>query len=222
MWDKGWDKIFSEVEWGKYPGEELIRFIARNFYNVPKRSDISILEVGCGTGANLWFLAREGFNAYGLDGSKVAIDKATNFLKNEGLYADLIEGDAMSLPYPDSKFDAVIDVECIYANSLKDTSLILDEVYRVLKPGGLIFSKTFSSGMSGERTAVALDGEPNTFLEMPDGPLRKDYGIIRLTSENEITKIYHLFSNLEYDLTTRTDRNRSKELLEWIIQGVKS
>ena len=33
MWDKGWDKIFSTAEWGKYPGEELIRFIARNFFS---------------------------------------------------------------------------------------------------------------------------------------------------------------------------------------------
>ncbi|EDP6584064.1 class I SAM-dependent methyltransferase, partial [Campylobacter jejuni] len=28
-----WENIFSQKEWGKYPSENLIRFIAKNFYN---------------------------------------------------------------------------------------------------------------------------------------------------------------------------------------------
>ena len=128
MWDKGWDKIFSKTEWGKYPSEELIRFISRNFYAEPNRKDIRILEVGCGIGANLWFLAREGFNTFGIDGSQIAIEQAKSYLAGEGLVADIQKGDAMYLPYPDLTFDAVIDVECIYANSLVDSEKILNEV----------------------------------------------------------------------------------------------
>ena len=37
---------------------------------------LKILEVGCGTGANLSFFIEEGFNTYGIDGSKVAIKLA--------------------------------------------------------------------------------------------------------------------------------------------------
>ena len=221
MWNKGWDKVFKNSDWGKYPGEELIRFIARNFYDEPNRKDIRILEVGCGIGANLWFLAREGFNTYGIDGSQIAIEQAKSYLAGEGLVADIQKGDAMYLPYPDLTFDAVIDVECIYANSLVDSEKILNEVYRVLKPDGAIFSKTFSTGMSGENSAKNLINEPHTYVKMPDGPLRDDYGVIRLTDESEITKIYHLFRNIEYDLITRTDKNRSNKLSEWVIQGIK-
>ena len=210
MWDKGWDKIFSNNEWGKYPGEELIRFIARNYYLAPDRSKVNILEVGCGVGANLWYIAREGFNTFGLDGSQVAVNNALKFINNSGLKADIQLGDAMKLTYPDNYFDAVIDIECIYANSLSDTSIILKEIYRVLKPKGSIFSKTFSTGMSGEDTGISLIDEPNTYVEMLDGPLRDDYGIIRLTSEKEIAEIYHLFKDLQYDSVTRTDKNRTK------------
>ncbi|EAI4546039.1 SAM-dependent methyltransferase, partial [Campylobacter jejuni] len=32
-----WENIFSQKEWGKYPSENLIRFIAKNFYNVKDR-----------------------------------------------------------------------------------------------------------------------------------------------------------------------------------------
>lgn len=221
MWDKGWDKLFSEVEWGKYPSEELIRFIARNFYNSPIRSDIKILEVGCGTGANIWFFSREGFKSYGIDGSEVAIQQAKKYIEDEGLSADLKVGDAMDLPYKNSFFDAVIDIECIYANSLKDTALILSEVHRVLKPGGLLFSKTFGDEMSGRETAVEAEDEPNTYLSMPDGPLRDDYGIIRLTSESQIKNIYSIFSDIKYDYIYRSDADRSKVIPEWLIQAKK-
>ena len=80
MWNSGWDKIFKDNEWGKYPCEELIRFISRKFHVSKNRKIIKILEVGCGAGANIWFLSREGFDVYGVDGSKYALKKAQKLL----------------------------------------------------------------------------------------------------------------------------------------------
>lgn len=37
-WDSVWEKIFQEQEWGKYPGESLIQFIARNFYKMDRKN----------------------------------------------------------------------------------------------------------------------------------------------------------------------------------------
>ena len=75
--------------------------------------------------------------------------------------------------------------------------------------------------MSGESSASSLINEPHTYVKMPDGPIPDDLGVIRLTDESEITKIYYLFRNIEYDLITRTDKNRSNKLSEWVIQGIK-
>lgn len=222
MWDPGWDSLFSRVEWGKYPGEELIRFVARSFYSVPARKAIRLLEVGCGTGANVWFMAREGFTVDGVDGSEVALKSADNRLRNEGLRATLVPGDAMNLPYGEGIFDAVIDVECIYANTLVDSHKIIAECHRVLKPGGWLYSKTFATGMSGEKAAEKLPGEPHTYVRMPDSPLHSDYGIIRLTSREEIPSLYGLFEDLKVDYIERSQDNQNTILKEWIITGRKS
>ena len=66
-----------------YPTEHVIRFIARNYYNVPERGKIKILDFGCGTGAHTWYLAREGFDAYAFDGSESAIRRAKKDLQKK-------------------------------------------------------------------------------------------------------------------------------------------
>src|ERR1019366_5194304 len=72
-WDPVWEQIFSTREWGKYPPEHVVRFVAGNFYRVPDRKEMCLLEVGCGPGANIWFMAREGFTVSRIDGSATSI-----------------------------------------------------------------------------------------------------------------------------------------------------
>ena len=59
--DLRWEEIFRTRAWGKYPPEEFIRFMAANFYRHPARQEVKVFEAGFGTGANLWYAAREGF-----------------------------------------------------------------------------------------------------------------------------------------------------------------
>ena len=76
-WPRGipiWDDVFRSRSWGKYPKEELVRFIARRYYGAPDRSAVRILDLGCGYGAATWYLAREGFAVSAIDGSRVIID----------------------------------------------------------------------------------------------------------------------------------------------------
>jgi len=98
-WDPVWENVFRSQSWGKYPAEDFIRFIASNFYNVSDRKNVRILEVGCGPGANLWFMAREGFSVYGIDGSKHAIHLAKLRLDSEcpGWVGQLVVGDMVQL-----------------------------------------------------------------------------------------------------------------------------
>ena len=99
--DPAWEQIFRSRQWGKYPPEHLVRFVAGNFYGAPNRGAVHLLEIGCGPGANVWFMAREGFTVSAIDGSPTAISLAGERLASEGLTADLRVGDFFSLPWPD-------------------------------------------------------------------------------------------------------------------------
>jgi ubiquinone/menaquinone biosynthesis C-methylase UbiE len=217
MWNAGWDVLFTKNEWGKYPPEELVRFMARQFGQNPDRSCVKVLEVGCGPGANLWYLARVGYAAYGLDGSQTALDRAQSRLEAMGLTATLTQGDAMKLPYEDEFFDCVLDIECVYANNLEDSKRILQEAWRVLKKDGSLFSKTFATGTYGDGNGTLLVGEPHTYVSIREGALQSDYGIIRFTAKDEIAPLYGMFKSIQYDYLVRSDKNRKYEVREWLI-----
>jgi SAM-dependent methyltransferase len=132
----------------RYPNEELLRFLGRNFFDsatVGERKNIRVLELGCGSGANLWMIAREGFDTYGIDLSSTAIDLADQMLKHWQTEATLVQGSFESLPFDDDYFDVIVDVfstNCLAEAPFKGC---LKEVKRCLKPGGKFFSYTPST-----------------------------------------------------------------------------
>ena len=217
MWDKGWEKIFSENEYGKYPSEQLIRFVAINYYKVPNRNDLKILEIGSGTGPNLWYLAREGFRVVGVEGSKIGVERTKKRLKQESLKAEVFVGDVMNLTFEDNSFDCVIDMECLCANRYKDSLIILDEVYRVLKLNGKFISRTFMTGSEGYGKGEKFEGEDNTYINSFQGTSTKGCGIIRFTSEEEIDELYKKFNIESVDYCIHTKDDRKLTVKEWLI-----
>ena len=219
-WDSIWEEVFRCQPWGKYPSEDVIRFVARNFYKVPDRGSVNILEVGCGTGANLWYIAKEGFAAYGIDGSASAIATCRQRMDAEvpGWKGELTEGDVSSLPYGDVCFDAVIDIECIYANLYDDAKRIYQEAHRVLKPGGKFLSKTFASGSAGDGTGSKIGH--NAWL-VAEGPLAGN-GTSRFTSESEINGLLTPLKVISIDRVSRSEGNRSTEIVEWVVIAEKT
>lgn len=204
-WDKTWEEIFRSKEWGKYPSEDVVRFIARNYYKVPQRNDIKILDLGCGTGANAWFLAREGFDVYAIDGSKTAIKSAQERFQNENLKAKFKMGDFIKLDYPNGFFDCVIDIVALQHNKPECIKIILDEAYRILKPRGKIFSI-----MNSQKGKISKD--VNLF---------SNKRFVYFFNEGEIKSLFVKFNDLIIDEVTRTDKINSNILSHFIVQGVK-
>ena len=95
---------------------------------VPVREAPHILDVGCGTGANLEMLAQFG-NAEGVDVSAEALE----FCRARGL-RQVKQGAAEALPYGDHSFDLVTGLDVV--EHLDDDVAGLKEMRRVLRDGG--------------------------------------------------------------------------------------
>jgi len=152
----------------RYPNEELLRFLGRHYFSMPlsQRAATRILEIGCGSGANLWMMAREGFDVHGIDLSSEAIDLCRQMLKSWDTAATLHAASMTSCPCPDGSFDAIVDVFSSYCLAEPDFSACLDEVARMLRPGGRFFSYSPSKASNAFRNpspsrhidASTLDG----------------------------------------------------------------
>ena len=219
-WDPTWEEVFRARDWGQYPPEELIRFVARHFYSVSDRRQVKILEIGCGPGANIWYLAREGFDAYGIDGSETAIVKAERRLQEEGLKAHLQVGDIIFLHdfYPALRFDGVIDVACLQHNRIHSVQTILDQVLTILKPNGKLFSMMVAAGSFGD--GLGKEVEPGTFVDTREGPLH-GMGLCHLFTLEEVQRLFGRFSDVQIKYSTRSLNNRQHWYKHWVIEGLK-
>lgn len=214
-WDPVWEDIFKTRSWGRYPPEELVRFIAIHFYRAVPRNEIRILDLGCGTGACSWFMAREGFSVTGIDGSATAISKAQERFSEERLSADFRIGDfSEPLPWPEGTFHAVIDNEALSCNTPDKSKKIVGEVYRILKPGGFLFSMTFKHGCWGDGLGNRIG--PHTYDQIRTG-IGQGLGTIRFSSENDVRELYDIFPEINLEYSIRSTDNMAHRISQWVV-----
>ena len=133
--------IMYEVEgthWWFAGRRRIIAAFVEEICREMKDGGARILDVGCGTGANLELLARYG-DAEGVD---ISVD-ALEFCRERGLQQQVRLGAAETLPYEDGSFDLVTALDVV--EHLDDDVGGLKEMRRVLKPGGraLLFVPAF-------------------------------------------------------------------------------
>lgn len=203
--DTTWEDIHKNQNWGAYPAEHVIRFVARNYYKVEDRKKVKILDFGCGGGAHTWYLAREGFDTYAFDGSKSAIKKLKKRLEEENLEVDLRVLDAIEIDYNQETFDAVIDNACIYANTVSNIRKMYQLIWNTLKKGGRLFTSSFSTKTTGYGTGKNI--EKNTYTDVEEGNL-VGLGIVHFFDKDEIYSILENigFKNIIVDNIEYTDR----------------
>lgn len=127
-----WESIHSSKSWGRWPNEALVRFICT-------RRPGRVLELGCGQGANLVMMSKEGCEVYGLDISKSAVMKARENLQHFCAYANVQVGDVRELKDNRLTFDAVVDVACLMHLDEEGAKRTVAHVHKMLRPGGFFF-----------------------------------------------------------------------------------
>lgn len=93
-----------------------------------------LLEVGFGTGTDLLQFARGGAHVTGIDLTPRSIEIARRRFEVYGLNGQFAIGDGESLSFPESSFDVVYSFGVLHHTP--DTARAVQEIHRVLKPGG--------------------------------------------------------------------------------------
>ena len=104
-----------------------------------------VLDIGCGNGKTTSALINMGMNVTGLDFSGSAIEYC---VKTYGDKAEFVKAECDDIPFNSESFDAVTAVHIL--EHLDDTQLekTVSEIHRVLRPGGLVFVRSFAVGDS--------------------------------------------------------------------------
>ena len=108
-------------------------------------SGARILEIGCGRGIALPVLDRlcDPARLVGLDIDGELLAEAAESLRAEGTKAELCCGDVRWMPFADDSFDVIIDPGTLY--HIARTPIALEEIARVLAPGGTFVYETKAS-----------------------------------------------------------------------------
>jgi ubiquinone/menaquinone biosynthesis C-methylase UbiE len=129
---------------------EVERFVASH---PPGRA----LDLGCGTGTNVVYLARHGWHAVGVDFAGRAIWQARRKARAAGIESrsQYYVADVTRLSFLREPFDLALDIGCLHSLAVRDRAAYASELARLVRAGGtyLLYAfkpDTFRTGLSRE------------------------------------------------------------------------
>lgn len=165
-------------------------------------SDDDVLDLACGTGDILFEAARKARSAAGLDLTFRMLQLAA--VKPSRARAPLVVGDMLALPFGGSRF-TVVTIGYGLRN-VPDIEQAIDEIHRVLAPGGRLLSLDFNRPANpvvraaylsyltviGSTLGLLLHGDPDTYRYIPES-IRKypgADGVARLLERHGFTDVH--------------------------------
>lgn len=128
---KHWNELYAKnYHRPKYPNEHLVAFAMKNF---PRGGEI--LDLCCGSGRHMKFLAENGFKAYGCDVSEEGIFHAKEWLKECHLQGELEVASMEKIPFESEFFDGLFCIGSLMYGTKEQIEQNAKEIHRVLKKG---------------------------------------------------------------------------------------
>lgn len=140
------EKIYREmspedIPWNIETPPEILQALTTNNVLRPCK----VIELGCGAGNYVIYFAKNGFDAIGVDISENAIDMARKSALRAGVKCTFVVADVLGdISEINDEFDFVYDWELLHHISPDDRDRFVENVCRLLKPGGHYLSVSFS------------------------------------------------------------------------------
>jgi SAM-dependent methyltransferase len=130
-----------------------------------------VLDAGCGDGRNLIYLLQHGFACFGVDEDAAAIEvmrRTAARLAPQAPADNFMVASIDRLPYADASMDAVLASAVLhFARDEEHWTRMVQEMWRVLAPNGLLFARLASNiGLE------AIVGPAGRVVRLPDGSTR--------------------------------------------------
>jgi ubiquinone/menaquinone biosynthesis C-methylase UbiE len=143
------------------------------------RSNLKLLDAGCGTGANLAFLAQYG-TVFGLE----LFWRGIQLGHRHGL-PRLIQGSVTHLPVPDESIDVVLSFDVLYCLETTDEQAAMREMFRALKRGGFVVINVAALEMlKGDHSTLGGEVRRYTKRGLDEKLSRVGFEVKRLTYTN--------------------------------------
>jgi ubiquinone/menaquinone biosynthesis C-methylase UbiE len=133
----------TEIPGDKATREQLVRMFHRYRFAVDFCKDKDVLEVACGAGQALGYLAQKAKRVVGGDCTEKLVTSAKQYYENR---IELYLLDAQQLPFRDRSFDVVILFEAVYY--LAQPGQFVKEAHRVLRKDGVLLIATVNKEWS--------------------------------------------------------------------------
>ncbi|MDI6883208.1 MAG: class I SAM-dependent methyltransferase [Patescibacteria group bacterium] len=128
-------------KWSKRPLEPANNFAKRAFKLIKEKNLKTLLDLGCGDGRDSIYFSNNGLKVTAVDFSESGINK----LKSQNEKINCIVKDIRNISFAENSFDVIYAHLTLHYFDDKTTSKIFNNLYEILKKGGLIFVKCKST-----------------------------------------------------------------------------
>lgn len=188
----------------EYPAEYLVRILKGTHPHQSFRSinflNKKICDIGCGSGSNIVFLKRCGFDVYGTEIAPEIVAQVKKNLASVKTEADIRVGSNDCLPFKDNFFDFTVSWNACYymGNAERKFETYIKEFARVLKTGGYgVFSIPKKTSFVFQNSKTVVSGYQ---LVINDPSAVRNGGVLRMfDDEKEIKKNFgKYFKNFSF------------------------
>jgi SAM-dependent methyltransferase len=132
----------GSVPTGVWKNKDFLRLKDYTLHLLEPGPGKTILDIGCHVGSMMIYCGLQGSTVYGQDLDPGAVAETNAALRRFGIHGEAVVGDAASLRFPDSHFDAVLSNDFFEHITDELKAQVLSECLRVLKPGGILLVRT--------------------------------------------------------------------------------